>query len=145
MSDSLETPWTVARLAPLSMEFSGQEYWRGVLFPSPGDLPDPGVEPRSALQADSLLSEPAGEAQNQKQLCPKNEPCEMGVRWGALPADGWYLATVPLAPPSTGRDSFLEGLTMRIRESLHARTCGTLCPRSGDISLGANKELVLRA
>ena len=80
MSDSLETPWTVARLAPLSMEFSGQEYWRGVLFPSPGDLPDPGVEPRSALQADSLLSEPAGEAQNQKQLCPENEPCEMGVR-----------------------------------------------------------------
>ena len=50
------TPWTVARQAPLSMGFSRQEYWSGLPFPSPGDLPDPGVEPKSpALQADSLL------------------------------------------------------------------------------------------
>ena len=53
------TPWTVAYKAPLSMEFSRQEYWSGLPFPSPGDLPDPGIEPRSpALQADALLSEP---------------------------------------------------------------------------------------
>ena len=46
------TPWTVAHQAPLSMEFSRQEYWRGLPFPSPGDLPDPGIEPVSpALQA----------------------------------------------------------------------------------------------
>ena len=38
------TPWTVARQAPLSMEFSRQEYWSGLLFPSSGDLPDPGIE-----------------------------------------------------------------------------------------------------
>ena len=45
----------VARQAPLSMESSRQEYWSGLPFPSPGDLPDPGIEPRSsALQADSL-------------------------------------------------------------------------------------------
>ena len=51
------TPWTVARQAPLSMEFSRQEFWGGLSFLSPGDLPDPGMEPRSpALQADSLLS-----------------------------------------------------------------------------------------
>ena len=57
VSDSA-TPWTVAHQAPLSMEFSRQEYWSG-LFPSPGDLPNPGVEPRSpALQADSLPSKP---------------------------------------------------------------------------------------
>ena len=44
---------------PLSMEFSRQEYWNGLPFPSPGDLPDPGIESRSpVLQADSLLSEP---------------------------------------------------------------------------------------
>ena len=43
VSDSV-TPWTVARQAPLSMEFSRQEYWSGLLFPSPGDLPDPGIE-----------------------------------------------------------------------------------------------------
>ena len=51
---------TVASQAPLSMEFSRQEYWNGLPFLSPGDLSDPGIEPGSpALQADSLLSEPA--------------------------------------------------------------------------------------
>ena len=41
------TPWTVAHQAPLSIEFSRQEYWSGLPFPSPGDLPDPGIEPTS--------------------------------------------------------------------------------------------------
>ena len=55
------TPWTVARQAPLSMRSLWQEYWTGLPFPSPGDLPDPGIEPRSpALQADALPSEPPG-------------------------------------------------------------------------------------
>ena len=49
--------WTIARHVPLSMGFSRQEYWSGLLFPSPGDPPDPGIEPRSpALQADDQLS-----------------------------------------------------------------------------------------
>ena len=52
-------PWTVAYQASQSMEFSRQEYWSGLPFPSPGDLPNPGIEPESpALQADALLSEP---------------------------------------------------------------------------------------
>ena len=51
------TALTVAHQAPLSMEFYRQEYWSGLPFPSPGDLSDPGIEPRSpALQADSLPS-----------------------------------------------------------------------------------------
>ena len=51
-------PWTVAQQAPLPMEFSRQEYWSGFPFPSPGDIPNPGIEPRSpALQTDSLPSE----------------------------------------------------------------------------------------
>ena len=55
------TPWTVAYKAPLSMEFSRQEYWSGLEFPSPGDLPDSGIELGSpALQADALPSEPPG-------------------------------------------------------------------------------------
>ena len=55
---TLVTPWTVACQAPLSMGFSRQEYWSGSPFPSPGDLADPGIEPRSsALQADSLPTE----------------------------------------------------------------------------------------
>ena len=55
------TPWTVAGQAPLSMGISRQEYWSGLPFTSPEDLPDLGIEPRSpALQADSLPSEPPG-------------------------------------------------------------------------------------
>ena len=50
---------TVACQVPLSMEFSRQEFWSGLPFPSPGDLPNPGIKPRSpALQTDSLQSEP---------------------------------------------------------------------------------------
>ena len=53
------TPWTVAYQASPSMEFSKQEYWSGLLFPSPGDLPNTGIEPRSpALRAGALPSEP---------------------------------------------------------------------------------------
>ena len=60
MSDSV-TPWTIAHQAPPSMEFSRPEYWSGLLFPSPVDLPDPGVKPGpAALQAASLPSEPQG-------------------------------------------------------------------------------------
>ena len=59
MSDSFATPWTIARQIPLSMGFSRQESWSGLPFPSPEDLPDPGIEPGSpTVQADSLPSEP---------------------------------------------------------------------------------------
>ena len=55
------TPWTAAHQAPQSMEFSRQEYWSGLPFPSPGDLPNPGIEPGSpTMEADALTSEPAG-------------------------------------------------------------------------------------
>ena len=58
VSDSFATPWTVACQASLSMEFSRQQYWYGLPFPSPGDLPDLGIKPGfPTLQAD-LLSEP---------------------------------------------------------------------------------------
>ena len=54
-------PWTVAHQAPLSMGFSRQGHWSGLPFPSPGDLPYPGIEPRSpTLEADALTSEPPG-------------------------------------------------------------------------------------
>ena len=54
------TPWTVACQAPLSMEFSRQEYWSGLPVPSPGDLPDPAIEPSPTFQADALPSELPG-------------------------------------------------------------------------------------
>ena len=58
---TLTTPWTMACQAPLSVGFSREEYWSGLPFPLPGDLPNPGVEPGSpALQAGSLPAEPSG-------------------------------------------------------------------------------------
>ena len=59
VSEVFTTPWTVTHQTPLPREFSRQEYWSRQPFLSPGDLPDPGIKPRSPiLQADSLLSEP---------------------------------------------------------------------------------------
>ena len=51
MSNSFPTPWVAAHQAPLSMGFPRQEYWNGLLFPSPGDLPNPGVKPASPAMA----------------------------------------------------------------------------------------------
>jgi len=63
------TPWTVAYQAPPSMRFSRQECWSGLPFRSPGDLPNPGIEPRSpALQADALSSEPNICGQKQERV-----------------------------------------------------------------------------
>ena len=63
------TPWTVAYQAPPSVEFSRQEYWSGLPFPSPGDFSNPGIEPRSpALQADALPTEPPGKTQMNRGL-----------------------------------------------------------------------------
>jgi len=73
------TPWGVARQAPLSMGFSRQAYWSGLPCPPPGELPDPGIEPRSpALQADSLPSEPPGKLEEHNDY----------QQVGALP---WFL------------------------------------------------------
>ena len=59
------TPWTVAYQAPPSMGFSRQEYWNGLPFPSPADLPDSGIEPGfPALEADALTSEPPGKTED---------------------------------------------------------------------------------
>ena len=64
-----ETPWTVAHQAPQSMEFSRQEHWSGLPFPSPGDLPDPGIEPGSpTLRAEALPSEPPGKLNARSRL-----------------------------------------------------------------------------
>ena len=68
MSDFFVTPWTVACQAPASMRFSQQEYWHGLPFPSPGDLPDPGIEPVSSaspeLQVGSFIVESWGKPHN---------------------------------------------------------------------------------
>ena len=64
-SPLFETPWTISLQAPLSMGFSRQKYWSGLPCPPPGDLPNPGIKPRSpSLRADSLPSEPPGKPKN---------------------------------------------------------------------------------
>ena len=69
MSNCPTSPWTVALQAPLSMEFSGQEHWSGLSFPSPGYLSDPGIKPGSpALQPDSLPTEPPVKPQEGRRL-----------------------------------------------------------------------------
>ena len=71
------TPWIVAYQAPPSMEFPRQEYWSGLLFPSPGDLPNPGIKPGSpTLQTDALLSEP---------------PDKLDYDWIWFKKDSWVL------------------------------------------------------
>ena len=61
VSDFFAIAWTVAHLALLSMGFPRQEYWSGLPFPSPGDLPDPGIEPVSPALADGFFpTEPPG-------------------------------------------------------------------------------------
>ena len=63
------TPWTIPHQVPLSVGFSRQEDWSGLLFRSPGSLPDPGIEPGSpALQADSLLSEQPGKPKPKSKI-----------------------------------------------------------------------------
>ena len=66
------TPWTVAHQTPASMGFSRQEYWSGLPFSSPGNLPNQGIEPRSpTLQADALTSEPPGKPERKKDVLIK--------------------------------------------------------------------------
>ena len=89
----LATLWTIVRQAPQSLGFSRQEYWSGLPFPSPGDLPNPGTEPRSlAFQADSFPAELSGHPKNRKtrtslvvQWLRFHLPMQGGRREGA----GW--------------------------------------------------------
>ena len=87
MCDSFVIPRTVACQASLSMGFLRQEYWSGLPFPSPGDLPDSGIKPRSpALQADSLLLHHWGSYRmQQKQFYSTLLGFSQQVYWGHLP------------------------------------------------------------
>ena len=65
-------PWTVAHQAPLYVEFSRQEYWSGLPFPSPRDLPNPGIEPRSpALAVRFFTTEPLGKPNTDAKILNK--------------------------------------------------------------------------
>ena len=73
MSNSFVTPWTIALQAPLSMGFSGQEYWSRLPFPSSGDLADPGIKPAfPALAGGFLTTEPPERPQIEAKQQGKN-------------------------------------------------------------------------
>ena len=69
MSDYLRPPWTVACQAPLSMEYSRQEHWSGSPFPSPDDLPDPGIKPMSLVPPAGEFFTPAPAGKPSTYLC----------------------------------------------------------------------------
>ena len=104
------TPWTVAHQAPLSVGFSRQEYWSGLPFPSPGDLPNPGIEPRSpALQADALTSEPPGKPSHH-YLHYLHHSLTSGQKTGGIQSrlltENWIKGLLSMAPHIRIRPSF---------------------------------------
>ena len=123
---TLATPWTITFQAPWSMGFSRQEYWNGLPFPSQGDLPNPGVEPRSpALQADSLPTELRGKPLDENlnphkklrirdiYVCMLSHVRLFAIPWTIQPAKllcpwnlSWqgYWSVLPFPPPGDNAD-----------------------------------------
>ena len=100
-------PWTVAYQASPSMGFSRQEYWSGLPFPSPGDLPDPGIEPRSpALEAGALTSEPPGKPNGRLHSTINHLPT-------GSPIQMYY--------------SYLTSSVSRIKHMISSKPAGSLC------------------
>ena len=98
-------PWTIAHQAPLSMRFHRQEYWSGLPFPSPGDLPLPGIEPGSpALHADSSPTEPSGKPRY--QFARRDASCqhpEKPCRYLWMTGQHWLYQIHAMNTPDTNR------------------------------------------
>ena len=104
------TPWTIAKQVPLSMGFSRQEHWRGLPFPPPGDLPDPGIEPSSpALAGGFFTTEPRG------------KPVPYFKRHHLINFSGTFLrAEVVFVPPPLHKGSCL---TLKLSEITWSLLC----------------------
>ena len=125
---TLATPWIVACQAPLSVGFSRQEYWSGLPFLSPGDLPDPGIEPRSpALQTDSLLTELWGKCKNFNNkviLQSQNLP----IRKRLISSQDWWAVSEHRHQP---------GLQVAFHEVTVLTLCSWLLPQTHFLLRGA--------
>ena len=123
MPDSFVTPWTVARQAPLSIGFSRQECWTGLPFPSPGDLPNPGIEPTSpALEGGLFTAEPPGKP---SQLSEQQFTCKaVGTSAMKRPSLRMVLAVRRNKTSRKGVTSLLE------RKLLPAKILAFLAQRS---------------
>ena len=120
------TPWAVTHQAPLSLGFSRQEHWRGLLFPSLGDLPDPGIKPTSpalpSLEANSLPTEPPG-----KPICAivlRYSPLFYFYFYSLIHAVSTYLISFNLFPYSViFLLSWFESPDESIKDILHLSNC----------------------
>ena len=102
------TSWTVAHQAPLSMGFSRQEHWSGLPFPSPGDLPNPGIEPRyPALQAGSFPSESSEKPSIMKMPFRFHRTCGFDPWVGKTPWRRKWQPTPVLLPGKSHRQRSL--------------------------------------
>ena len=113
-------PWTVAHQAPLSMGLSRQEDWSGLPFPSPGDLPDPGIQPRSiALQADSLPTQLPGKSMETSHDLWST----IKLRWEAITMLVLHTAPIVSLPLITPR----KGLVFSLHNITYSRSL--TCPK----------------
>ena len=101
------TPWIVAYQAPPSMGFSRQEHWIGLPFPSPGDLPNPGIEPGSpTFQADALTSELPGKLTLKLRASgAPPQPCSLQVPGGAILSSTCVSSHTEQKPPKSSQPS----------------------------------------
>ena len=127
----IELPWTLAYQAPLSMEFSKQEYWSELPIPSPGDLPNPRIEPGSpALEAGSLLSEPPGKpwsleptlkskvSHQNVHLWMQNDPCCLARQKKITNEQVWWWGGAGDTEPEPGRKNVFTSLSVSKWKSL---------------------------
>ena len=123
-------PWTGMHQVPLSMEFSRQEHWSGLLFPSPGDLPNPGIEPGSpALQAYSLPTELWGKPQ--KCILYQFSPFSVWPSHnGSISAPPFKLKTVLTQGFCTQRSLCLELHASTYAHGLHLSFPSSLCSKA---------------
>ena len=112
VSESFATPWTVVHQFHLSMGFSKQEYWSGLPFPPPGDLPNPGIKPESsvapALQADFFTTEP---------LWKPPWFTDQGLNLGLL---YWELGVLAIGPPGKSLGIYLALLHVCVTRPSYA-------------------------
>ena len=137
------TPWTVAYQDPESMGFSRQEYWSGVPFPSPGDLPNPGIKPGPpALQADALLSEIPGKkltvkaiqcvSESRSVMSDSLRPHGLHSPWNSPGQNTWSGQPFP-SPENLPNPEFEPRSPKLQADSLPAEPKGSPFPSPGDL------------
>ena len=128
MSNSFATPWPEAQQAPLPMEFSRQEYWSGVPFPTAGDLPNPRVKLTSlvspALAGGFFTTEPPTERwkdtkRERTRYCTRGIHAPFLEKPSALPGVSWQPASPKILIPASGKADWIRGRHLLARSQPH--------------------------